>query len=53
MKKPKYNKILEIAEAKTGNSLDLSLNASAGNYKALPPTESQFILFSLLFADKI
>ena len=28
------DKILEIAEAKTGNSLDLSLNASAGNYKS-------------------
>ena len=47
------DKILEIAEAKTGNSLDLSLNSSAGNYKALPQTESQFILFSLLFTDKI
>ena len=47
------DKILEIAEAKTGNPHDLSLNSSAGNYKALPQTESQFILFSLLFADKI
>jgi len=46
-------KILEIAQSKTGNNFDLSLNASSGHYKALPQTESQFVLYSLLFADNI
>lgn len=46
-------KILEIAQSKTGNKFNLSLNASSGSYKALPQTESQFVLYSLLFADNI
>jgi len=45
--------ILKIAEHKTGNSIDVKSNASPGKYKALPQTDSQFVLYSLLFEDPI
>ena len=45
--------ILKIAEKKTGNTLNLNANTNAGRYKAIPQTDSQFILYSLLFEDPI
>ena len=47
------NTILKIAEKKTGNILNLSKNTNPGKYKAIPQTESQFVLYSLLFEDLI
>jgi len=47
------NTILNIAEKKTGNVLNLSENTNSGKYKAIPQTESQFVLYSLLFEHPI
>ena len=47
------NTILKIAEKKTGNVLNLNENTNSGKYKAIPQTDSQFILYSLLFEDPI
>lgn len=47
------NKIIEIAEHKTGNSIDIKSNTNHGNYKAIPQTDSQFVLYHLLFEDEI
>ena len=46
-------KIIEIAEKKTGNTLKLDQNTNSGNYKAIPQTDSQFVLYQLLFEDEI
>lgn len=46
-------KIIEIAECKTGNSIDIKSNTNHGNYQAIPQTESQFVLYHLLFEDEI
>ena len=47
------NKIIKIAEFKTGNTIDIESNTNHGNYKAIPQTESQFVLYHLLFEDEI
>ena len=47
------NKIIEIAEERTGNRISLTKNTNSGTYKPIPQTDSQFVLYSLLFADPI
>ena len=47
------NKIIEIAQLKTGNKINLKSNTTSGKYKAIPQTNSQFVLYQLLFEDKI
>ena len=45
--------VLRIAKERTGVELKVDENGSPGTYKAQPQTDGQFLLYYLLFADRI
>ena len=45
--------VLRLCKERTGIEFDLARNGAFGDYKAMPQTDGQFLLFYLLMADRI
>ena len=47
------NRVLEVAERRTGNRFSLDANGNSGKYASEPQSEGQFLLYYMLFEGEV